>query len=176
MGIGTLSDRVNPDPEGNNRVSNGYSKGIDRVSDDPSKTPPSPSPLILPSSSAPDELKKTNKKKEEDGPSIRTLAKEVLQHLNKSANRNFQFRDSHLGLIICRLKEVNRDVEGINIMINRQVALWGTNETMREYLRPQTLFQKAKFAGYFDDRKQPIVNETPQEKRYEQSERDPDLF
>jgi hypothetical protein len=42
-------------------------------------------------------------------------------------------------------------------MIDRQVERWGKDPKMVEFLRPQTLFGKEKFQGYYDQRELPVV-------------------
>ena len=82
-------------------------------------------------------------------------ARAVLHILNEVAGRNFREVDKHLKDIKQRLKEPGVTVDGIRKMIERQFAMWrGTD--METYLRPSTLFNATKFAGYYDDREQPI--------------------
>lgn len=89
-------------------------------------------------------------------------SKLILSFLNETAGRKYRETKSHLKLIVCRLKEVNGDVDGIKTMIVRQVKRWGTDEKMMEYLRPQTLFNATKFHEYYDNRHQPVINPMPQ--------------
>ena len=63
--------------------------------------------------------------------------------------------DANLLPIRCRLDDCDGDIEGVRVMIARQVSLWGSDEKMKPYLRPATLFNATKFRQYYDDRNQP---------------------
>lgn len=78
----------------------------------------------------------------------------ILAYLNEKAGRGFEPVPENLKFIKSRLKEVDSDLDGIKKMIDRQVEIWkGTDQ--EQYLRPSTLFNSAKFRGYYDDRSQP---------------------
>ena len=47
------------------------------------------------------------------------------------------------------------DIEGVKKMIVRQCKRWKGTE-MAEYLRPETLFNKTKFDGYYAARDLPV--------------------
>ncbi len=81
----------------------------------------------------------------------------VLEHLNLKASREFRLTTGNLKLVRCRLEEVNGDVDGVKIMIDRMCAKWKTDPDMFEYLRPETLFGKQKFGGYYDMRTLPVT-------------------
>ena len=57
-------------------------------------------------------------------------------------------------MIKVRLKETGVTVEGVKEMIDAQCGKWLLDDKMTEYLRPQTLFAKTKFANYYDQRNQ----------------------
>lgn len=92
-------------------------------------------------------------------------AREVLEYLNEKAGRQFRDTSENLKLITARLKSVNGDTIGVMLMIDRQVKLWGQDPKMAEFLRPQTLFGKEKFGGYYDLRSVPLVNGSSQKPR-----------
>jgi uncharacterized phage protein (TIGR02220 family) len=75
-------------------------------------------------------------------------SREVLHHLNESSKRLFRETDANLGAISARLGEAGVTIDGVKKMIERQCARWrGTDQ--EEFLRPETLFGKKKFDGYY---------------------------
>ncbi len=79
----------------------------------------------------------------------------ILRYLNQKANRDYREIPTHLDEIRQRLKEPGVNLEGVKLMIDRQVASWkGTSQ--EPYLRPSTLFNKTKFASYYDNRSLPV--------------------
>ena len=70
---------------------------------------------------------------------------ELLAHLNAKAGKKFQPVDANVRLLAARLKEAT--AEEIRAVIDAKVAEWGNTE-MAKYLRPETLFNATKFAGY----------------------------
>ena len=86
----------------------------------------------------------------------REAAKAILEFLNTEAGRSFEPVDAHLRHITDRLADCHDDVAGVRVMISRQCAIWKSDSVMAPYLRPATLFGRAKFRGYYDDRNLPI--------------------
>jgi uncharacterized phage protein (TIGR02220 family) len=84
-------------------------------------------------------------------------ASAILQFLNVEAGRDFRKTDGNLDLINARLEEVGGDDAGIKTMIARQCAQWKGDPVMDEFLRPETLFRKSKFASYYDNRNLPVL-------------------
>lgn len=79
----------------------------------------------------------------------------ALHWLNDKGGRHYREVDANLKVISARLSETGVTVEGVKQMIDRQVARWkGTPQ--EEYLRPETLFAKSKFDGYYAARELPI--------------------
>jgi uncharacterized phage protein (TIGR02220 family) len=76
----------------------------------------------------------------------------VLEHLNEATGKKFRDTDANLAFISARLKEPGVDLDGVRKMVSRQVALWKNDDKMREYLRPETLFNKTKFDSYYASR------------------------
>lgn len=74
-------------------------------------------------------------------------AKQVLTYLNETADRSFQQVDSSLKFIRARLGD-GATVEQCKAVIDAKVAEWANNESMSQYLRPETLFNTTKFASY----------------------------
>lgn len=82
---------------------------------------------------------------------------EVLEFLNEAVGRRYRAVPSNLQLISCRLKEPEVDLEGVKAMILHKVGQWkGTD--MDQYLRPQTLFNKSKFDGYYANRMGAVID------------------
>lgn len=72
----------------------------------------------------------------------------VLHYLNEQCGRHFRETDTNLGFISARLEESGVTLQGVMRMVSRQCARWkGTGQ--EEYLRPETLFNKTKFDGYY---------------------------
>lgn len=90
-------------------------------------------------------------------------AKGLLGLLNEKSGRDFRETETNMGFIAQRLSEDGVTVEGVEKMILRQCARWrGTNQS--EYLRPETLFNKTKFDGYYAAKDLP-ANEASHERK-----------
>lgn len=85
------------------------------------------------------------------------LAKGVLEHLNEMTGREYKLSASNLEPIAIRLEEVDLDTDGVNHMIDRQCALWKTDEKMSHYLRVSTLFNATKFNEYYSAKDLPVT-------------------
>lgn len=83
----------------------------------------------------------------------------ALVYLNERAAVHFREVDSNLTIISQRLREPEVTIEGVKEMIDRQVLEW-KNTAMEKYLRPETLFAKSKFDGYYARRLSEIVAPT----------------
>lgn len=84
----------------------------------------------------------------------------ILHLLNQHTGKAFREVDSNLSIISARLNEPGVDFEGVKKMVARQCKRWiGTSQS--EYLRPETLFNKTKFDGYYAAKDQPIQNDSP---------------
>jgi len=82
----------------------------------------------------------------------------ALWILNETSGKRFRETDANLTIISARLAEDGVDLPGIRKMIERQCQKWkGTS--MADFLRPETLFGKQKFDGYYANRDQPIISE-----------------
>lgn len=116
--------------------------------------------------------KSKTKSKSDDGESLLfdqwMIEDELLDYLNTTASKQFRKIPENLKLIRARLEDVRGDVPGIKAMISRQVKLWGNDPKMQEYLRPETLFGKSKFNGYYDSRNLPVASSRPDTRSYEE--------
>lgn len=84
----------------------------------------------------------------EHGPAaLRTAAREILAFLNTKAERNYQPTSANLDLITARLRE-GATVTHCRAVISRKVREWKGDDKMHRYLRPETLFNRTKFAQY----------------------------
>lgn len=84
--------------------------------------------------------------------------------LNEACGKHFRETDSNLAVISARLNEGGVDVAGVRLMVTRQCKRW-LNTDQAEYLRPETLFGKTKFDGYYAAREQPIHENHPRNNR-----------
>jgi uncharacterized phage protein (TIGR02220 family) len=75
------------------------------------------------------------------------VAEGLLAYLNERAGRAFQPVESSLKLIRARLREGATE-EQCRAVIDAKVGDWLNDSKMSEYLRPATLFNAEKFAGY----------------------------
>jgi uncharacterized phage protein (TIGR02220 family) len=82
----------------------------------------------------------------------------ILECLNAVAGRDFKPVAANLQHIQARLNE-GAGVFECNVMIQRMVKLWGNDPKMRQYLRPETLFNATKFQGYYQARHDPLPGE-----------------
>lgn len=87
-------------------------------------------------------------------------ARTVLHFLNETVGRHFRETDSNLGFISARLSEADVCYDGICLMIRRQHEKW-KDTSMEDFLRPETLFNKTKFDGYYAAREMPINGDMP---------------
>lgn len=100
-------------------------------------TTPADSPIPLP---------ETNVKALSGKPDIKADAIEILEYLNVKADRKFKAVKANLSMIEARLKDFTKN-ELIAVVDDRCLA-WAKDEKMVSYLRPETLFNATKCAGY----------------------------
>jgi uncharacterized phage protein (TIGR02220 family) len=93
------------------------------------------------------EIKKEETSCEADAPRNGHEARDVLAWLNLKAGKNFEPSKTNLDFIRCRLKE-GITAWQLRAVIAQKVRKWGTDEKMKEYLRPATLFNRAKCHQY----------------------------
>lgn len=87
---------------------------------------------------------------------LMTAARGLLAYLNEKAGKSYREIGTHLKLIVARLREEGVTPDDVKQMIDRKVREWRGTE-QEKYLRPETLFNKTKFASYYDDRNQPVL-------------------
>lgn len=78
---------------------------------------------------------------------LNKLAKRVIEFFDKRTGRKFEGSKSDIEKVIARIRE-GFSVRTILITIIYMARLWGKNEKMRFYLRPETIFRASKFSGY----------------------------
>jgi uncharacterized phage protein (TIGR02220 family) len=81
----------------------------------------------------------------------------VLHLLNGLSLRNYRETDSNLRIISQRLNEEGVTLEGVQLMLARQVKAW-KDTSQWQYFRPETLFNKTKFDSYYTTRSEPIIH------------------
>jgi len=76
---------------------------------------------------------------------------EVLEYLNKKANRGFDINSSNNLSLVNRLIEKGYEYTDIILVIDIKVGQWKKVEKMKEYLRPTTLFDLYNFNTYIEE-------------------------
>lgn len=80
----------------------------------------------------------------------------VLKHLNDRSGSSFRWKNpsgkptAHATAVRELLKS-GYTVEQLIEVVDRKADQWGVSDTMRQYLRPQTLFRRSKFEAYLDE-------------------------
>ena len=102
--------------------------------------------------------------------------KSVLQHLNQASGFKYKPVSSNLRLIAARLRDYT--CSELCAMIDYMCKQWLTNDSMKPYLRPSTLFRASNCDNYVawsknSDANQIVTNRQAEErKRIEQYERE----
>ena len=87
---------------------------------------------------------------------LRAKAVRILSKLAEVSGVSYRAVDSNITPIMQRLREPEVTEEGVMQMVQRQADRWvGTD--METYLRPSTLFNRQKFAQYYDARNLPVA-------------------
>jgi uncharacterized phage protein (TIGR02220 family) len=81
---------------------------------------------------------------------LSTIAEEILSYLNQKAGRAYRPVKANIKLIVARLDE-GATPEDCRAVIDAKVVAWSSNPQMKQYLRPETLFNATKFAQYVGD-------------------------
>jgi uncharacterized phage protein (TIGR02220 family) len=98
----------------------------------------------------------TNEHYEQDITDKRTYveqAQRVLAFLNEATNREFRIIDTNLNFVIARLKS-GVTVKECEAVIMHMYNKWHNDDKMKQYLRPETLFNKTKFEQYLPEAKE----------------------
>lgn len=82
--------------------------------------------------------------------SFRKDSCDVLAYLNQKAGRSYRAVDENIKLIMARLKS-GATVEDCKRIVDLKTIQWGSDDKMREYLRPATLFGATKFEQYMGE-------------------------
>ena len=92
-------------------------------------------------------------------PDYESEIKQIVDYLNAKSQSNFKPKtDTTRKSIIARLKE-GYTAEDFKRVIDSKVKDW-SDSSMREYLRPQTLFRPANFEAYLNEANRPEVKKT----------------
>lgn len=92
-------------------------------------------------------------------PDFESEIKQIVDYLNAKSQSNFKPKtDTTRKSIIARLKE-GYTVDDFKRVIDSKVKDW-SDSSMREYLRPQTLFRPANFEAYLNEANRPEVKKT----------------
>lgn len=84
------------------------------------------------------------------GKALTDTCKIVISHLNEATGANYKPGAKYLKVLIGARLADGYTLEDFLTVIDRQVAKWGTDPKMREYLRPKTLFTPANFDSYLN--------------------------
>lgn len=104
---------------------------------------------------------KTQESQPEADPISLEVVKEVIDYLNQKAGTKYRSTTAATKRLVgARIKE-GFTVDDCKKVIDNKVADWLSDEKMKNYLRPNTLFQASKFESY--------LNETPK-KSWQQQE------
>lgn len=98
---------------------------------------------------------KGREEKEEKEIAFASSARIVIHLLNEQTGKHFRETGTSLEPITARLAESGVTLDGVKLMVQRQVTMWkGTD--MEEYLRPSTLFAPKNFNNYYASKDNPI--------------------
>lgn len=78
---------------------------------------------------------------------LKAKAAELLAYLNERAGKRFEPTETNLGFIMARMVDGATEEQCRDVICDR-VAAWVSDSKMREYLRPETLFNRTKFNSY----------------------------
>lgn len=84
-------------------------------------------------------------------------ARVAIHYLNEKSGHHYREVADNLLIIQARLNEPEVTIDGVKKMIDRQVLKWKGDPQMEVYLRPETLFRKSKFDGYYGQKDQPAT-------------------
>ncbi len=92
---------------------------------------------------------------EQARPSIESDVDYIIDYLNRATQSNFKkTTEAYRKAIRARLND-KYTLTDFERVIDSRVALWGNDERMREYLRPQTLFAPSHFDAYLNEANRP---------------------
>lgn len=80
-------------------------------------------------------------------PELRKAAADVIAFLNEKAGRNYDLNGANADHVLARLKD-GATVDDLRAVVAKKCREWRGDEKMAMYLRPETLFNRTKFASY----------------------------
>ena len=80
-------------------------------------------------------------------PDYKERAAEVIAFLNEKAGRNFDGNGANAQHVIARLKD-GETVDDMRAVVAKKCREWKGDPKMDAYLRPETLFNRTKYASY----------------------------
>jgi uncharacterized phage protein (TIGR02220 family) len=90
-----------------------------------------------------------------NGDIVEQTIDEVIGYLNAATQSNFKkTTEAYRKTIRARLNE-GYTLDDFKKVIDSRVKIWGEDERMREYLRPQTLFRPSNFESYLNEANRP---------------------
>lgn len=96
-----------------------------------------------------------------NGDIVEQTIDEVIGHLNAATQSNFKkTTEAYRKTIRARLNE-GYTLDDFKKVIDSRVTIWGEDERMREYLRPQTLFRPSNFESYLNEANRPRPSNKP---------------
>ena len=78
---------------------------------------------------------------------LREQAVSLIAFLNEKSGRNFEAKGANLDHVMARLRD-GESISDCRAIIAMKAREWKGDAKMREYLRPETLFNRSKFASY----------------------------
>ena len=78
---------------------------------------------------------------------LRKTAAGIISFLNSKAGRNFDVNGANADHVIARLKD-GESADDLRAVVAKKCRDWKGDEKMVAYLRPETLFNRTKFASY----------------------------
>ena len=85
------------------------------------------------------------------------VVKEIIAYLNEKAHTHF--RSDTEGHISARLSE-GFTIDDFKNVIDKKIHQWLTDEKMRKFIRPITLFAPSHFENYLNEPEKPVTNYT----------------
>lgn len=80
-------------------------------------------------------------------PNLRSQAAEIIAFLNEKAGRKFEAKGANLDFVLARLRD-GESVDDCRAIIAMKVREWKGDPKADKWLRPETLFNRTKFASY----------------------------
>lgn len=91
------------------------------------------------------------------------IARRTIDYLNEKTGSHFKHTNTHLRAIVARLKEGATEDE-LRQVVDRKSAEWLNDSSMRQYLRPATLFTPKNYDNYVGQLNQPLPTSMPASK------------